>query len=291
MMSKLKLFVFLALTPATSWVFSAVSPQPRPEPNQLNNFHQVLEQVGKTVLRPGGSAATLTLQDWAHLGPGDSVLELCSGLGTGGMALAENTSCRVLLTDRDTDRLAKAKATAVEKRPSDLIETLPMDLLNADDLLDKAEHFDAIVVEASLTHFPELERERILRGLKDQTDQVLLHEICFRGEDDEENTNVSKQVGRALGIRFDPSSIEGWTELLERTGYNVTRLETGPLGVLNPINILQDEGPLGMAKIIWNVITRPDLRDRVISVRSILQKHRDKLGYIILRAVPTNIQE
>lgn len=44
--------------------------------------YQVLAAAGKTVLRPGGRAATEQLFGWANFQPGATVLELASGVGT-----------------------------------------------------------------------------------------------------------------------------------------------------------------------------------------------------------------
>jgi hypothetical protein len=279
------LLVLLSLPSALS--FSArippdhtISNDDKPNPRTAKmSFHQVLERVGKTVFRPGGSAATAVMQDWAEVGPADTVLELCAGLGTGGMALAERRGCHVLLTDIDEERLTKAMERAEQNGMSGLIKTRRMDLLR--DSLPDREHFQAAMVEASLTHFPDVQREKILLGLKDHTDQLLLHEMCLRGT--AENDDVSKRAGKALGIGFHPLTDEGWRDLLDRSGFEITHLEAGPLAVLNPKNLLQDEGPLGLAKIAWNLATKPDLRERVVSTRKVLG---NDLGYVILRAVP-----
>lgn len=59
----------------------------------------------------------------------------------------------------------------------------------------------------------------------------------------------------------------------------------GPMRVLNPRSMLQDEGPAGVAKIAWNLATHKDLRERVESTKSVIESHKDTLGYIALRAI------
>ena len=48
--------------------------------------HVVLAAAGKTVLRPGGRAATEQLLQWANFKRGETVLELASGLGNSAFA-------------------------------------------------------------------------------------------------------------------------------------------------------------------------------------------------------------
>jgi hypothetical protein len=43
--------------------------------------YEILAAAGKTILRPGGKAATEQLLKWAAFQPGETVLELASGLG------------------------------------------------------------------------------------------------------------------------------------------------------------------------------------------------------------------
>ncbi|MEJ6485336.1 hypothetical protein N0Y54_29185 [Nostoc punctiforme UO1] len=63
--------------------------------------HVVLAAAGKTVLRPGGRAATEQLFEWANFQPGETVLELASGLGNSAIALAKRYNVQVVGIERD----------------------------------------------------------------------------------------------------------------------------------------------------------------------------------------------
>jgi hypothetical protein len=54
------------------------------------------------------------------------------------------------------------------------------------------------------------------------------------------------------------------------------RLDTG---------LLQDEGPLGVLRIGWNLLTNAKLRDRFVATRRVLEDNETAIGYIILHAM------
>ncbi len=58
--------------------------------------HVVLTAAGKTVLRPGGCVATEQLFQWANFKPGETVLELASGLGNSAINLAKRYNVQVV---------------------------------------------------------------------------------------------------------------------------------------------------------------------------------------------------
>ena len=245
------------------------------------SFHKVLEAVGKTVFRPGGTQATERLHEWSELNHSHKALELASGLGKGGIALALKQKCHVVLTDIDPDRLeAAAKAIQENDNLQNLVSVRRLDMRQMD--LAKSDVYDAVLVEASLTHEPLSSKENILKQIHPHCRQILLHEIYMTRDD----PTISKTVGETLAIGFHPLTKQGWQDVLQVSGFEISEVETGPIEFLKPSGLLQDEGPLGAAKIGWNLATRKDLRDRVLSTKSVLKAHDKGIGYIIIKAVP-----
>mmetsp|Transcript_34640 Transcript_34640/g.51915 ORF Transcript_34640/g.51915 Transcript_34640/m.51915 type:complete len:86 (+) Transcript_34640:37-294(+) len=58
--------------------------------------------------------------------------------------------------------------------------------------------------------------------------------------------------------------------------------------ILNPVTVLQDEGPKIAAKIAWNIATDASIRSRVVETRRAIKSHQHDLGYILIRAVANN---
>jgi hypothetical protein len=57
------------------------------------------------------------------------------------------------------------------------------------------------------------------------------------------------------------------------------------MGLLNPIQMIQDEGIVDTARIFWNVLTKAPIRDRVLQMHRAFKQHQQDLGYIALYAV------
>jgi cyclopropane fatty-acyl-phospholipid synthase-like methyltransferase len=196
------------------------------------NFHKVLERLGKSVLRPGGSRATRMLQQWANLSAGDSVLELSAGLGKSSIALAQKYGCNVLVTDIDKDRLRQAAACAKELGLQHLVQTQELDMFDLDGGLGNA-HFDCVMTEASITHFPYPQKIQFFEGIAKHSSKFLLHEICFKTNDIAIQDTTKRDMAKALRIGFFPETADTWKHLLQDAGFTREwRLETSLCSIL-----------------------------------------------------------
>jgi len=70
----------------------------------------------------------------------------------------------------------------------------------------------------------------------------------------------------------------------ETAGLHVLQHQTGSMGLLNPARIIQDEGLMDAIKFFWNVLTRPQVRDRLLTIRRVFKQYEQELGYIVLCA-------
>lgn len=251
-------------------------------PTGRKTFHHVLEKVGKTVLRPGGSKATRKLLDWAALGPDSTVLELAAGLGYTSRIIVSQYGCKVLMTDTDESRLKKGLEAAKQSGLSeDRIEMQTTDMFDLSSLGDRA--FDYIITEASVTHFAHAKKTDFFAGVSKHGGSFLLHEICYRTMDPERQKKARSDMSKALGIGFYPETVDGWKDLVTNAGFEVDHFETGPLAVLSPLEVMHDEG-WNCLRIGWNLITQSELRNRVLTVRQTMSSYAEDLGFVILSA-------
>jgi len=49
---------------------------------------------------------------------------------------------------------------------------------------------------------------------------------------------------------------------------------------------IEDEGVFETVKIIWNILTHPNLRQKIAKMRRDFQQHQNHLGYIVFFASP-----
>lgn len=252
----------------------------KPEPN----FHVIAAQVGKTVLRPGGSDATRIAHEHANIQPGDTVLELSAGLGRSGIELAKRYGAKVTLTDIDTSRLEKAKEYATKVGVLDKVSTKRLDMFKIDEGLGMDTKFDVAQTEASLTHYPRSQKAKFFESIARHSNKFILHEVCLKSDDEARQEWAKKDLSKALNIGFMPETPEMWKKLLTDAGYTIDYISTGDLKVLEPASLIKDEGILGLANIVFNVATQPYLRSRVLKAKGAMERQGDDLGYISIVA-------
>jgi len=268
--------------------FAISTPQPVDKNPNMPAFREVLREAGKKVFRPGGTEATNKLHSWARgIDSNSRAIEFATGPGSG-MSLAERYGCKLLITDPDPERLKVASEVARERGLSDKVEFKQVDMAN----MSFDGKFDAALVEAVLTKYPKEQKIKILKDIHDMTDQVLLHEICIRGCEFDESPcaeGVKSGVGDALATGYNPLTTDGWIHVLEESGFAITDIETGPIRLIKPLTILQDEGPAGAANFAWSLATQEEIRDRFFSTREVLESYETTLGYMIVHAVKQQV--
>lgn len=82
-----------------------------------------------------------------------------------------------------------------------------------------------------------------------------------------------------------PLSEANWIAACETAGLTVQQHHMGAMNLLNPGQMVRDEGVIGTAHIGWNVLTQPPLRKQVLAMRRVFQQYQQDLGYIVLCAI------
>ncbi|MGJ3253765.1 MAG: SAM-dependent methyltransferase [Elainellaceae cyanobacterium] len=242
--------------------------------------HQVLAAAGKTILRPGGRAATEQLLAWADFQPGETVLELASSFGYSAIALAQQFGVRVVGVEANAASVAQARINVANAGLSDHIEIIEGNIFNLDQI---QEQFDYVLAEAILTMQSAPGKEKLLSLIGDRLKPggtFLSHELVTYGH----QADVHRALSEAIRVNATPLSESGWIDACQRAGLSVNQHHTGDMRLLDPRQMLDDEGPVRVLKIFWSVLTRPNIRQRIFGMRRAFQTHRDHLGYIILCA-------
>ena len=243
--------------------------------------HVVLAAAGKTVLRPGGRAATEQLFQWANFQPGETVLELASGLGTSTIALAKRYNVQVVGIEKDPDRVAIAQADARSAGVEHLVRFMEGNIFQLETL---SESFDYVLAEAILTMQVSAGKARILAGARDRLNiggKFLSHELLAL----DHLESLHQDLSQAMHVNATLLTDADWINTFHQAGLTVTQQQIGAMKLLDPIQVLQDEGVVHTAQIVWNVLTQPILRDRILTMRRVLNQHQPDLGYITLCAV------
>lgn len=247
---------------------------------QTATGHQVLAAAGKKILRPGGKAATEQLFQWADFQPGASVLELASSFGYSAIALAKRYGVRVVGVEKNLESVARARTNIEAAGLTEQVEIIEGDIFHLERI---SEQFDYVFAEAILSMQSPSGKASILTGVRDRLKpdgKFLSHElVAFRQEE-----AIHADLSQVIRANVTPLSEVNWLEAFAAAGLPTQQHQTGAMGLLNLKRMLQDEGITDTVKILWNVLTHPEIRKRVLGMRQAFRKYGRDLGYIVLCA-------
>jgi hypothetical protein len=126
-------------------------------------------------------------------------------------------------------------------------------------------------------------KANILQGIHDRLKpggKFLSHELLANDREAE----IHRALAAAIRVNSTPLSEVNWIAACETAGLHVLNHQTGAMGLLNPARIIQDEGLIDAIKFFWNGLTRPQVRDRLLSMRRVFKQYKQELGYIVLCA-------
>src|SRR3546814_74125 len=246
--------------------------------------HWLLTLLGKRVLRPGGVEITDQLLAATAIGSSDDVVEVAPGLGA--------TTRRILAA-------GPASYTGVDRDPAaaDLVATM-LDGPNrrvvqasASDTGLPDQSADVVLGEAYLTMQPDSLKRRIVAELARVLrpgGRFALHEVAFAPDDidDAVRTRVASDLTSTIKVNVTPMTVRGWESLLEEHGFTITTRCQAPLHLLEPRRLVADEGVLGAARFVGNVLRGGDARRRVIAMRGAMHSnaaHLQAYGLVAVR--------
>lgn len=243
--------------------------------------HQILAAAGKQTLRPGGRAATEQLFAWADFQVGESVLELAASFGYSAIALARRYGVRVVGIEKNPDSVARARANVAAAGLSDRVEIVEGDIFQLENL---AEQFDYVLAEAILTMQSAPAKAKIIAGICDRLKPnglFLSHELLVAGTN---AAAINRDLTATIRVNASPLSGNDWIAACQEAGLIVQHHSTGAMTLLNPLRIAREEGFSTLLAIGWNMLTRPVLRQRILSMGQVFNRYGSDLGYIVFCA-------
>ena len=88
----------------------------------------------------------------------------------------------------------------------------------------------------------------------------------------------------AIKVNARPLTVSEWTELLEKEGFSVVKVETNPMHLLEPKRIIDDEGFFRTLKIFFNIMTNPAARKRILAMRKVFRDNAQNLNAVAIIA-------
>ncbi|HAZ43378.1 MAG TPA: SAM-dependent methyltransferase [Cyanobacteria bacterium UBA11371] len=248
---------------------------------QTAQGHQVLAAAGKKILRPGGKAATEQLFEWANFKPGETVLELAASFGESAIALSQRYNVRVVGVEKNPESVARARVNIRNAGLEQQIEIIEGDIFHLEAIPGE---FDYVFAEAILSMQSAPGKAKILNSIRDKLKsggKFLSHELLAQNNEEE----IHQQLAKTIRSNTTPLSETNWIAACNAAGLQVQQHKTGAMALLNLPSMIKDEGWVDTAKFLWNVLTNPQIRKRVLAMRQIFNKYKQDLGYIVLVAV------
>jgi len=253
--------------------------------------HWVLAGLGKRVLRPGGLALTRELM--AHLNPcdDDSVVEFAPGLGvTARIALAQQPRSYVGI-EREPDAARLLQQELGNENVQFVLATAESTGLHSDSA-------SLVFGEAMLSMQTPGQKQRILaeafRILK-PGGRYGIHELALLPNEipDDERKAIEREMSTNIHVGVRPATLTEWKRILEEAGFHVDWEAQAPMHLLEPKRLLSDEGPLGVLRILFNLLRKPIARQRVLSMRRLFRKYSSYLSAVAIvctKPVPAGME-
>lgn len=244
--------------------------------------HWLLGGLGKRVLRPGGRELTDRLLESLAIGTSDDVVEIAPGLGSTTELVLACDPATYVGVDRDPVA-AKRVASIVAGPGRSVIEATAADTGLEDDSAD------VVFGEAYLTMQPAGQKKKIIAELARIVrpgGRVGLHEVAFSPDDLDPASReaIRDALTDSIKVSVSPLTTAGWVELLEEAGFEVRDRHTAPLHLLEPRRLIADEGLLGAARFLGNVLRHSDARKRVLAMRSAMRRNAAHLQACVVVA-------
>jgi SAM-dependent methyltransferase len=242
--------------------------------------YEILAAAGKTILRPGGRAATQQLWRWANFKPGDTVLELAAGQGKSAIAIAQKYPVQVVGIEQNPDYVATAQANIRATGLADRVQIIPGNIFH---LAALPTQFDYILAEAVLTMQSASGKAQLLQAVYDHlkpNGQFLCHELAARRNE----AQLHRTLAAVTRVNSTPLSLSHWLAAFDSAGLLVQHHQTGEMRLLQVSQLVRDEGLLNTLRLIWNLLTQPQLRQRVWQMRQTFQQVAPDMAYLIIAA-------
>ena len=246
--------------------------------------HWLLAKLGKKVLRPGGKKLTNWMIDNANP-TNKRVVEFAPGLGITAAEILDRNPKTYTGVDQDPDA---ATATTLSTKQARL--GIPTEVINgvASDTGLPAGSADLVVGEAMLT----MQGEKGKAAIVSEANRILatggryaIHELLLTPNNVDQTVadNLRKALATTIKVNARPLTATEWSELLENNGFKVLSINVAPMGLLQPKQMIEDEGPR-VLKIMFNLARNPQARKRVLAMRKVFSENAQNLGAISIIA-------
>lgn len=244
--------------------------------------HWILAKMGKKVLRPGGKELTLKMIHNLQISTTDNVVEFAPGLGyTAAITLKHNPKSYtgIELNDEAASLLRKT----INGTQRNIIVGNAANCTLDDCCCNK------VYGEAMLTMQADHRKSEIIKEayrILEKGGLYGIHELGLApdGLPEAQKADIQKQLAQCIKVNARPLTVKEWTELLEKEGFKVIKTETNAMALLEKSRILKDEGFFRTLKFVYNVMTHPHARKRIMEMKDVFDRNKDYMNAVTIVA-------
>ena len=240
--------------------------------------HWLLAKMGKRVLRPGGKELTQWLMGELGVVPEDDLVEFAPGLGfTAAIALAKNPRSYTGVELNEEAAAFLRKKIHGPQRSVVIGNACCCPLANST--------ADKVYGEAMLTMQADHRKAEIVREafrLLRPGGLYGIHEIALLPDTipDAGKKRIQHDLAATIKVNARPLTKAEWVAILEAEGFVVVSTTINPMHLLEPARIIDDEGFFRTLRIVFNILTHPAARKRILSMRKVFRRYEDSMGAI-----------
>ena len=244
--------------------------------------HWLLAKMGKKVLRPGGKELSLQLIKGLDIGNADRVVEFAPGLGfTASISLKNNPKTYTGI------ELNEEAANILRKTIKGKDRKIIVGNASASTLADSSS--DIVYGEAMLTMQADHKKSEIIK----EASRILkkgglygIHELGLIPDELDKTTKakIQRELAEVIKVNARPLTETEWKNLLQKEGFKIVEVHRSPMHLLEPKRVVQDEGFFRSLKILFNVITHPKARKRILAMRKVFRKYKNQMNAIAVVA-------
>jgi len=244
--------------------------------------HWVLAKMGKRVLRPGGRDLTEKLIGDLDIKKTDDVVEFAPGLGFTAALTLERSPRSYTGIELDETAAGNLKKTLSGKARRIINTSAAETTLDADSV-------DKVYGEAMLTMQADHRKSEIIaeafRILK-KGGLYGIHELGLAPDSisTETKADIQRELAQTIKVNARPLTEKEWSDLLEKEGFSVVKVEKNTMSLLEPGRVIKDEGLLRALGIVFNIATHPKERKRILTMRGVFRKYKDHLNAVAIVA-------
>ena len=241
----------------------------------IEQGHWLLAKMGKKVLRPGGKELTLKLVDELKINSQNSIVEFAPGIGyTASFILKKNPKS---YTGVELNNEAASKLKLKIKGPNNSIINA-----NAANSGLNDNSTDKVIGEAMLTMQADHRKSEIIKEayrILNKGGLYGIHELGLTPDELDPKTKgtIQRKLAQVIKVNARPLTKKEWCNLLEAEGFKIKKIYESPMRLLEPKRVIKDEGILRTLKIVFNVLTHPQAKKRILEMRTIFKTYSNQM--------------